>query len=580
MRKLEWLSGIVTALVFAVGGTGLLAQDQPASGMRAARLSFVQGRVQVLNADNTQLDDAQANLPLIEGQRIATGEDGQAEVELEDGSVARITPQSSITLTRMNSDQGRFLTQISLDQGMAYFELRVAGDNGYYVMAAGSGITPVENASFRVSLDQPPLEVAVLQGNVHLEREGGYSTNVRTGEQFEGDSGDASRYFLSKSTRQDSWDNWNEEREQAAASEAAQRTQARDDYAQDSGYGWSDLDANGNWYDLPGQGRVWQPPVAVDASWDPYGYGNWVWYPGSGYVWVSGYNWGWTPFYCGSWSYWDNFGWGWRPAGGCSRWGWGYGPTMTWRVNVVNPPRVWRPVQRPIPGPGGPGGVHPVIPVRRGPAPVRPIGRPQPRPVMFAGKEIQPLRPVGGAYTPRGGSAVGSSLQKDFPLRNRQPVMGTVRAPQDGNSRPMRPVGGNQGAGRPSNNEGNNGVTPTPLPMPSPGQTTVTPGGWRAVSPARNDQQPAPAQPVNKPAQPGNSNPQRPSQGQQPQPGHNNPPPAQQQPRPQPQPRPSAPAQWKPVQPSPQPRQSAPPPAPAPRPSPPPMARPAPQPKQ
>ncbi|MGO4514771.1 FecR domain-containing protein [Terriglobus sp. 2YAB30_2] len=584
MNRSRVIRGILVALFVVVCGVIGLAgqQSAPAPGMRAARLSLVQGNVQVLYGDNTQIGEAQANLPLIEGQRIVTADDGQAEIEFEDGSIVRLTPQSALTLVRMNTDQGKYLTQLSLDQGMAYFELRIADQNGYFLKAGTASLTPVENSSFRVSLDQAPVEVAVMQGSLHVEREGGYSANIRTGEQFEPDAADSGRYFLSKSVRQDSWDNWNEERDQAAASEAAQRTEARNDYAQDSGYGWSDLDANGNWYDLPGYGRVWQPPMAVDMSWDPYGYGNWVWYPGYGYIWASGYGWGWTPFYCGSWSYWDSFGWGWMPAGGCRRWGWGYGGGSVWTVNVINPPRVWQPIRRPIPGPIGPGGVHPIVPVRRGPIQVHPIGRRDPRPVMFAGKQIDPLRPVGGPYTPRGGSAVGSSLQKDFPMRNRQPVMGTVRAPRDDSGRATRPSALQD-----------NGSTPTPIqaqPVPP-----VVPGGWRSVSPGVNQgtvnqgagnqgagnqgsrgQSPQqPAQPVTRPA-PGTNvgNPERPVESR-PAPGHINQPPVQQQPRPQPVQRPEPPASWRQSQPAPQPRQSAPPPAPSPAPAPAP-SRPAP----
>lgn len=560
--------------VMAIWSGSLLAQEGNATSARAARLSFLQGKVEVRNADNTGAGEAQINQPLFEGQQITTGDDGQAEVEFEDGSIARLTPQSAVTLVRMDSDQGRYLTQIALNQGMGYFELRVAGQNGYYVTAGAAGVTPVENATFRLSLDQQPVELAVLQGSVHVEREGGYSTNVHRGEQFEGDSADATRYFLSKLMRQDSWDNWNEERDQAAAAEAAQRTQARDDYAQDSGYGWSDLDANGSWYDLPGYGRVWQPPVAVDAGWDPYGYGSWVWYPGPGYVWVSGYGWGWTPYRCGNWSYWDGFGWGWIPAGGCRRWGWG-GPGVVWTVNVINPPRVWHPIQRPVLGPPGPGGVHPIIPVRHGPIPVHPVGRPQPRPVLFGGKQIEPLRPISGPYTPRGGSAVGASLQKDFPVRDRQPVMGVVRSPRDGDGRPTSPAGLRD-----------NGATPTPIqaqPMPYP----VTPaGGWRTVTPGQNNgQQP---QPVNKPAPVKNGGEmQRPTTNPRPEPGHVNQVPVQTQPQPQPRPveRPSQPRMDspapRPVQPTPQPMQQPrpnPPQMQAPRPAPAPASRPMPAP--
>ena len=50
-----------------------------------------------------------------------------------------------------------------------------------------------------------------------------------------------------------------------------------------------------------------------------------MWTPGYGYLWVSGYPWGYMPFQCGAWNFYDGFGWGWAPGmGGCRPW-WGMG---------------------------------------------------------------------------------------------------------------------------------------------------------------------------------------------------------------------------------------------------------------
>ena len=92
---------------------------------------------------------------------------------------------------------------------------------------------------------------------------------------------------------------------------------------------------------FPGKARCGSPPLREDADFDPYGYGSWVAYPGAGYVWASGYTWGWTPFRCGSWSYWNGFGWGWSPGAGCGRAGWGFGRGFggVFAVNIVRPPQ-------------------------------------------------------------------------------------------------------------------------------------------------------------------------------------------------------------------------------------------------
>jgi len=354
-------------------------------------------------------------MPLVEGDRISTGDDGQAEVEFEDGSVVRLTPASSLTLEQLSLNGSSASTRLGLDAGQFYLSLRVSGKGSYYVDAGGDGISLSENSVIRVKLDQPPAEIGVMQGAVVVERQGGFSAEVHGGESLKDDPKSASRYLLTENVPSDSWDEWNEQREQAAANEADQRTAARDDYAGQQGYGWSDLDSNGTWYDAPGQGRVWQPYGADSASWDPYGYGSWVYYPGSGYVWASSYSWGWTPYRCGSWGYWSGFGWGWSPVIGCGGYGWGFGGGGGYYVNVSSWPSRYVPLRRPVTGVPVHG--RPVIAGRPGrPVPIqRPVG-PVTRPVQWNGRQVQALRPVGQPLTPHGESAVGSSLRRDFPV--------------------------------------------------------------------------------------------------------------------------------------------------------------------
>src|SRR6266481_1761863 len=100
------MAGIL-GLAALVGGIALLvpavrADDEgdPASSQsaRAVRLSFVEGEVHLYQGSQPVADQALANTPLFEGARIDTGNDGRAEVQFEDGSVARLSPESSLTL--------------------------------------------------------------------------------------------------------------------------------------------------------------------------------------------------------------------------------------------------------------------------------------------------------------------------------------------------------------------------------------------------------------------------------------------------------------------------------------------------
>jgi hypothetical protein len=424
-------AGLALFLVFAAWPLKARADDAPVH--RAARLSFLQGDVTVDHMDNTAGDPAQINMPLAEGARLTTGEDGQAEVEFEDGSVVRLTPNSSLGLSVLSVDPAEnFHTQITVLHGLVYAELRASSKYLYIVDAGGELISPVANATVRINLDQPPATVSVFDGAIQVEHPStpqadGYKKDVRAGEMLTGDASDSSQYSVSQNLEQDSWDEWNRARDQAAADAALNRTAARDGYAGDQGYGWSDLDANGSWYDVQGQGQVWQPAIAEDADFDPYGYGSWVAYPGAGYVWASGYAWGWTPFRCGHWSYWNGFGWGWSPGAGCGRAGWGFGRGSgvgVFAVNIVRPPQNYRLPTRPVHEPGM---LHP-IPVGRAPREPGTGVHPSHEPRMIAGVPAQPIRPIGNANTSKDRGAVGAALRSDFAVDhvNRQPVSGTT----------------------------------------------------------------------------------------------------------------------------------------------------------
>ncbi len=175
---------------------------------------------------------------------------------------------------------------------------------------------------------------------------------------------------------------------------------------------------------FPGRVRCGSLTVAADPGFDPYGYGSWVWSPGAGYVWASGYGWGWTPYRCGNWSYWGGFGWGWMPGVNCGFGGWGFGGPV-YVINIIRPPLGYRPHPLPVHGPGGSpsdcagaSGAHmPSVPVQVAQGPR-----------TIAGHTVEPLRPIGNAYTSRGGSVVGASLMRDFPVDrvNHQPVMGNT----------------------------------------------------------------------------------------------------------------------------------------------------------
>ena len=79
-------------------------------------------------------------------------------------------------------------------------------------------------------------------------------------------------------------------------------------------YFYNSLAPYGNWIDVEGYGRCWQPTVVVaNRNWQPYcDRGRWM-YTDAGWYWLSDYSWGATTFHYGRWFSHPSVGWCWWP---------------------------------------------------------------------------------------------------------------------------------------------------------------------------------------------------------------------------------------------------------------------------
>lgn len=480
-----WAAESPTAPVNA--GPGFVTadgDDNSAPGdSRALRLSSVEGTVQVVQDGQVIADPAYANLPLFEGTQVITGNDGRAEVELEDGGIIRLSPNTTVTFALLQQQGTGSGTEVVLNAGLGYFELQPSTkEHALRVNFGSAAFSATSFAVVRVNMDTPPGNVAVFTGNVHLDRGNAVQVDVHGGESLSLEASDAGRYELTETIQPDSWDAWNSDRDQFLNSQMADATPASGAMGDAPGSGLADLDANGSWYDVPGQGYVWSPYDAQiqGAGFDPYGYGNWVFYPRYGYVWVSGYSWGYAPFSCGLWNYYDGFGWGWGPGlGGCEPW-WGFGGGG-WGYRIGRGPGGYRPPRRPLPGPvhprpGQPHGrvLQAVVPVDHRPAgtPALPVHGRFNGPVTIAGHTVEPLRPVAPRSTYEGASS-------GFVNRS-QPVAGGYRGVTGTAGRPLGYNPGNSGAYRPSGS----GSRPAPAPRAPAYSGGGGGGGHSAPAPA------------------------------------------------------------------------------------------------
>ena len=303
----------VVGLAIVAAGALMLARGMMAQNggpaARAVRLSSVEGQVQISQGNTVLATQALVNTPLFEGTQIKTSDDGRAEIQFEDGSIARVSPDSSLTLSVLRLQGDATDTQLTLDGGLGYFELQ--GDtptDHIQVQFSGATVTTSGFSVLRINLDNPPGDVAVFSGNAHVEGGNALALDLHGGESVKLNASEPGNYLLSEAIEPDSWDAWNSDRDQALTSQEAERTPATSGVPNNNNPAWSDLDANGNWYNVPGQGYVWSPYEASNAGWDPYGCGSWMSMPSYGYSWISCEPWGFMPYASGIWNYYDGFG--------------------------------------------------------------------------------------------------------------------------------------------------------------------------------------------------------------------------------------------------------------------------------
>lgn len=448
-RQCRWVLVAVFGLMLC--GVPALRADDAGPGEWVARLSAVDGQVRVLVAGEPVVDQALVNLPVSVGTEIVTGDDGRAEIEFEDGTVARIAPNSGMRVIALRGSGGQSL---QLEGGLGYFETRT----GTAMVRFGTAVANVDSSTLlRLRLDAPPGEAAVLSGVAEIKLDKGASFTLAGGQSATLSAEDPNQYATTTLVR-DSWDAWNQDRNQALVNEASASTGA---LAIDNGTpAWSDLDANGSWYPVPGVGEVWSPRVASAGDWEPYGCGHWVWTPRFGYVWVSCWQWGFMPYMCGNWDFYDGFGWGWSPYGCGAGWGGGFFTT----VRVRRGP----PGYRPLPHPG--------------PRPRRPIGEPRPPhppviPIDRKGPGHERL-PERGAEASIGGTIL-RPLPPLHPIQSRAPGQSDL---QRGAAPGIHP-----------------GPKPVVVPMNEPRETVQHPG----VGDPQRDPRPGNSSPTAQPARHG-----------------------------------------------------------------------------
>ncbi len=271
---------------------------------RFARLGEFQGQVEVQLTAADQWMPAERNLPLTESARLRTAGNGRVEIEMDDGGLWRLSPNSLGALadyTRLST--GQRITLLSLDHGTAYFTGRPAAKDVTLLVMPFAHLTLLQGSRVRETAQPGWCQAAVLEGQVRFTSPTA-EMDIREGTTARVEPAKAEGFTLRPEVVADPLDRWSESRDkaQSAPSSAAYVNAA---------FGLADLDSGGTWTASETFGMVWKPDVA--EGWTPYQKGHWRYLDTLGYTWVSDEYWGWMPYHNGRWAREQKLGWVWQP---------------------------------------------------------------------------------------------------------------------------------------------------------------------------------------------------------------------------------------------------------------------------
>ncbi|MEP6787347.1 MAG: DUF6600 domain-containing protein [Acidobacteriota bacterium] len=337
-----------TVNLAAVGGYDTTDDDEtPEVTARVARISFIRGGVKIRRADQDDWETATLNLPVVEGDEIATDVAARVEIQFDKNTHLRLGENAFVKIANLQ-DGG-----IAVSLSLGTLNVRITSfnkDKSFFEIDAPKTTIAVQRAgSYRIDAGKDgdsEIRVAATNGGearVYSESAGFTVKDGRSARIFI-DGANAGEWEAADASRSiDDFDTWALDRDATIASRL--KDAYYDKYYDDDIYGADDLNGNGEWVYTKQYGYVWRPyqtSISTYADWSPYRYGHWRWMPPFGWTWVNDEPWGWATYHHGRWFYDDGY-WSWSPYGY-------YRPSRSWWepalvvISIVSDNICWYPL--------------------------------------------------------------------------------------------------------------------------------------------------------------------------------------------------------------------------------------------
>src|SRR4029077_8948854 len=156
------------SIVFTALAGALLALPAAAdSQARIVRLSDVRGTVQIDKNAGLGFENAFANLPITQGTQLRTRENGRAEIEFEDGSTLRVTPNTTLQFSTLGlNDAGKRVSSVDLVEGKAYVNWLGKSGDEFTLNFSQEKVELGRAAHFRVARSSGIAEIASFKNDL------------------------------------------------------------------------------------------------------------------------------------------------------------------------------------------------------------------------------------------------------------------------------------------------------------------------------------------------------------------------------------------------------------------------------
>jgi hypothetical protein len=268
-----------------------------------ARISVIHGDVTTMRGDAGQSTAATVNTPVVPGDQVATGDRSRTEVQLDFANIMRLDQRTDAKIADLEQNK----INIQLASGLVDYTVYKGTQADAEIDTPNMGVHPLAPGIYRIQVNSPTETLLIVrQGEAEVLTNQG-STKIEAGQIIQIHGADNPEYKIDPAPGGDDFDKWCGDRDRQI--ESAQAWQHTDPQYTGS----SDLDAYGQWSEVPDYGWCWTPQV--DAGWVPYSAGYWGWEPYWGYTWISAEPWGWAPYHYGRWFMYGG-GWRWWPGRG------------------------------------------------------------------------------------------------------------------------------------------------------------------------------------------------------------------------------------------------------------------------